>query len=151
MKSLKERFWRFVKKTDTCWEWIGRKNRFGYGLIGNRYKDVKAHRISYKIYIGKIPEGMLVIHSCDNPSCVNPEHLRLGTQKENIRDMVKKKRHSFGEKNGQAKLTNAEVRKIRFLFRTNNYYGYQRILAKRFSISPTTICEIVHNKKHKII
>ena len=84
--SLEERFWYRVRKSDTCWVWEGGKKSNGYGNI---YLDDKkqqgvAHRVSYEIHFGKIPEGMLIDHLCHNKTCVNPEHLRLATHKENM-------------------------------------------------------------------
>lgn len=91
-------FQRFIKKYRTskkgCWEWVGCKNKSGYGLIANENMKIKfAHRSSYTFFIGEISKGMCVCHKCDNPSCVNPFHLFLGTQKDNLRDMYDKNRH----------------------------------------------------------
>lgn len=112
--STTERFLqRFVINSDTgCWDWAGRKNRKGYGVIageinGKRYtkigQSMLAHRVSWIIFKGEIPDseqahGTVVMHKCDNPSCVNPEHLRLGTQADNVRDMESKRRHVVGER-----------------------------------------------------
>jgi hypothetical protein len=91
----------------SCWEWIGRKDKDGYGTLcrkypkSRRHKMLKAHRISYELYKGSIPIGACVMHSCDNPSCANPNHLSIGTIADNIQDMVSKKRHSW--KNRKAK------------------------------------------------
>ena len=81
-----------------CWLWTGTKKR-GYGSIGIFYKEYKVHRISYEIFIGPIPEGMLVCHSCDTPLCFNPLHLFLGTDQDNTMDAIKKGRaDNFGHK-----------------------------------------------------
>jgi hypothetical protein len=93
--SLLNRFWSKVKKTDNCWEWQACKNEHGYGIlnIGKRgLGKIRAHRLSFIIHKGEIPESLLVCHRCDNPTCVNPEHLFLGTQKDNTQDMIKKGR-----------------------------------------------------------
>jgi hypothetical protein len=118
--SLEGRFWRKVAIADGCWEWLGSKIPSGYGHIqegGQGSKKLSAHRLSYRIHHGDIPPGMVVMHSCDNPSCVNPDHLRVGTYKENTRDMMRKKRHRYvaplGSQNGKSILTEAEVRYIR--------------------------------------
>lgn len=78
-----------------CWEWIGAIATHGYGYFGANGKSIRAHRASYQIYKGKIGDGLYVLHSCDNPSCVNPDHLWLGTQKDNIRDRNIKGRHNL--------------------------------------------------------
>lgn len=93
-KTLEEFFWSRVEKTETCWFWVGRKMTFGYGDIqlyagGPR---TSSHRASWEINVGPIPNGMFVLHKCDNPPCVNPDHLFLGTQKDNLLDARKKGR-----------------------------------------------------------
>ena len=112
-KSLAVRLFSRVKKTETCWLWTGSTTR-GYGkLDGRRY----AHRVSYELAHGQIPVGFCVLHRCDTPACVRPDHLFLGTDADNVRDMISKNRHSFGSRNGQAKLTARQVRTIRRLRR----------------------------------
>lgn len=88
-----DRFWRKVNKTETCWLWTGYIEKRGYGRFGYNYKTIEAHRMSWIIANGEIPEGMIICHECDNPSCVNPDHLFLGTHKDNTWDMVDKGRH----------------------------------------------------------
>lgn len=94
-ESLVRRFWKKVSKTKGCWLWTGHTIRGGYGVM--RYtssnRATTAHRISYEIHVGPIPDGMFVLHRCDVPACVNPAHLFLGTQFDNMRDMVAKGRH----------------------------------------------------------
>lgn len=97
-----------------CWPWLGSKDRNGYGQIGRggkRGKTEFAHRISYELHYGENPGESRVLHSCDNPSCVNPNHLRLGTQKDNVADMEERSRakHPDGERNGRAKWTDEEM------------------------------------------
>lgn len=123
-KTLAERFWYRVDKrsSDECWLWIGGHNgRYGILSRGPRGAGmVYAHRCSYELAKGSIPDGLLVLHKCDTPKCVNPGHLFLGTQIKNMADMVSKGRQSKiartpGEKNRHAKLTDDNVRAIRIL------------------------------------
>ena len=81
---LTKRFWRFVKKTDNCWLWLGYKNLKGYGRMNEKRKTNYAHRFSYEIHKGKIPKGLVIDHLCRNTSCVNPDHLEVVTQRQNI-------------------------------------------------------------------
>lgn len=91
----KIRFFAKVKKTESCWLWTGAKFTNGYGVFCSYpKKNLKAHRFSYELHKGKIPPDKFVCHSCDIKLCVNPDHLWLGTQKENIRDSMAKNRHS---------------------------------------------------------
>lgn len=121
--TVNERFWRFVdKRPDGCWPWTGNADPRGYGKLsaGSREEGYfLAHRMSYAIHHGPIPEGLVVMHSCDNPNCVNPAHLRAGTQSENIQEAFDKGRkvcrppHKQGEAHGAATITEQTVREIR--------------------------------------
>ena len=91
--SAEQRFWRFVERnTEGCWSWTGSKDE-GYGRFGVDGRTVRAHRFSYELHHGPIPDGMVVMHKCDNPQCTNPGHLELGTLHDNALDMVAKGRH----------------------------------------------------------
>lgn len=96
--SPNERFWKYVKKTKDCWMWDGAiSTTFKYGAIQGRDSfgkkiPIYAHRLSYEMHYGPIPKGKCILHICDNPPCVNPKHLRMGTQKDNMQDMWNKKR-----------------------------------------------------------
>ena len=138
--SLKERFSKKVIKTENCWIWTGGKGKNQYGLIqeaGKASKKLLAHRVSYEIHNGKIPDGLVVMHSCDNPSCVNPEHLSLGTHKENTADMIAKGRKVntpvHGEKNGKSRLNLTQVEYIKGCDKTN------AALARELNVSPNCI------------
>lgn len=93
--TISERFWNKVQKTETCWLWIGANDGvFGHGCMGipGARKNIGAHRLSWRLHFGEIPDGMWVLHKCDVPACVNPDHLFLGTHNDNMRDKMLKKR-----------------------------------------------------------
>lgn len=95
MSGLQARFEaKFTEEPNTgCWLWHAARNNHGYGKMWDGEKVDMAHRLSYRLYRGGIPDETLVLHSCDNPACVNPDHLRLGTYKDNTQDMLSRKRH----------------------------------------------------------
>ena len=136
---LGERFWQkvFVQSPDECWEWQGYTNDSGYGQFrcGNGAL-LRAHRISYEIHKGAIPDGLIILHKCDNPRCVNPDHLSVGTHADNIHDMDQKGRRinspHYGESHGMSKLTAELVRQIRSL--ADSGVSYEEI-GRRFAIS----------------
>jgi hypothetical protein len=117
-----------------CWLWTADVDRKGYGRVTENGRLVGAHRLSYRTYVGPIPADICVCHRCDTPSCINPDHLWLGTRSDNTRDMYAKGRVSrAGEKNGRAKLTQDDVRFIR----TSLLPAGQ--LASTFDVSRNTI------------
>lgn len=111
--SIQDRIDYYTTKTDSCWIWNGYKNPKGYGLVGRNGKQRLVHRVVFELTHGEIGDGLCVCHKCDNPSCVNPEHLFTGTIIENTMDMVKKNRQAKGENAGGTKLTSNEVMEIR--------------------------------------
>lgn len=147
---ITERFWkRVVKMQSGCWHWTGQRVGGRYGRLRiNQSKRVLAHRLSWEIHNGVIPEGSRVLHACDNPPCVNPAHLFLGTIKDNSRDMVSKGRQyrPTGERNPKAVLCKESVREIR---RELVRKVSQSVLAKRFGVSPKTIHGISKGTKWK--
>ncbi len=111
------RFWAKVNKTDGCWLWTSciTKHRVAYGRFWAAGKTLRAHRLSWQLTHGEIPVDLCVLHRCDEPLCVNPAHLFLGTMKENIADRDQKGRTARGERNGWAKNTTADVLEVRRL------------------------------------
>ncbi len=106
-KTLEEYFWARVKKTATCWLWTGRTMHFGYGVIQlyQRAPHISSHRASWMIHHGSIPNGLWVLHKCDVPACVNPDHLFLGTHADNMKDAQRKGRLSVPGKGWLGKRT----------------------------------------------
>lgn len=144
-------FWKRVKKTSQCWCWVGVLDRQGYGRmmfrrLGKRYR---AHRLSYFLFFGTIPKDLCVLHRCDNPSCVNPRHLFLGTCQDNSRDMVAKGRQVKGEMINHAKLTAKEVLEIRRRYAPRDQINSQCALAREFGVSSNLVYKIVHNRNWK--
>lgn len=117
------RFWSKVDKSRDCWLWTASTTKAGYGIFWLHGRNVLAHRMSWRTHHGAIPDGMMVCHACDTPSCVNPSHLFLGTAADNAQDRERKGRGSGaehlpnnkGEANGRAKLTTKDVQEIRRL------------------------------------
>lgn len=145
------RFWEKVRKTDGCWLWTANTNEFGHGKYWDGIRVENAHRHSWRIHNGPIPDGLSVLHRCDVPDCVNPQHLFLGTQSDNIHDMMKKGRRGYtglrGEKNPHGKLDEAKVYEIR---RRGDAGEPIYLLAKEFRVGWTAVDRIVRrlNWKH---
>lgn len=148
--GLKNRFEsKFEKINDEqCWYWLASTAGNGYGqikLTGQR-KQIYAHRVSYLLYKGEIPENMEVCHKCDDPLCVNPNHLFLGTRADNAQDMKQKGRSTAGEKSGTAKLNENDVKDIRVML----LKGVSQIkIAGLFGISQIQISRINTGKQWK--
>lgn len=148
MKTLYDRFTEGYLLQDDCWIWQRSKDKDGYGYIKKDKKTHKAHRISYEIHNGPVPEDKWVLHTCDNPSCVNPEHLWLGTAQENNDDMVAKGRQNHvgwaanGEKNPNSKLTQEDVDWIR----ANYKWGKGPEFAEKFGVGAFMINRIVRGE-----
>lgn len=128
-----------------CWAWTASVNNKGYGKFGIDYKVKVASRVSYCLFKGEIPEGICVLHRCDNPLCVNPDHLFLGTQLDNIKDMHDKKRRrcGIGERQGKARLTEKQVIDIRRSFSIGEKTRSE--LAKQYGVAYGTIFAIIAN------
>lgn len=150
MQTIAKRFWSKVEITDGCWNWIGAKIPKGYGMLGVNNKMIYVHRWLYANYIKKIPVGLCVCHHCDNPSCVRPSHLFLGTQAENVADMIAKgrQRQVKGEEHGGAVLTEANILEIRKRYKSG---CTQTALAKEFKVTQTNVQHITSRKSWKHI
>ena len=152
--TLITRFWEKVKRGQGCWEWTGSKDPCGYGHIFIKWSSGKpvsdgAHRVSWIIHNGKLPRGKHVLHKCDNPGCVRPDHLWIGTHQDNMADRQKKgrSRGAPGETNSHAKLTQEQVDEIRRLFvpnrnRPKNQPNTTRDLARRYGVTPSQIYHV---------
>lgn len=146
--GLEHRFWSKVQKGDGCWEWTGRPTKAGYADIRVGGRKVLVHRLSYLLHNGTLDPDLDVLHRCDNRLCVRPDHLFVGTQADNVRDMLNKGRHNwqpnsgkrpFGEHHWCAKLTEQQVREIR---QTGNALT-QSGLALQFGVTRATIGKIL--------
>ena len=138
-----ERFWAKVQKTDGCWLWVARnKVGRGYGRFHPSKRGVLAHRYSWELANGPIPPGLEVMHKCDTPSCVRPNHLKLGTHQDNMDDMVAKGRSpkSIGDKSGRAILSAEDVITIRARVAAGEV---QRKVAADYGVAFSTICAVV--------
>jgi hypothetical protein len=156
-RSLHDRFWEKVdiRGDDECWEWTGAVFRAGYGSIvvdrANRY----AHRVAWVMHVGQpVPDGLVVMHACDNKRCVNPAHLSVGTQGDNLRDAKAKGRTRKvpqpGEENPAAVLTDARVRMIRAEFAASGgRRGVRTLLGRKYGVSRTMISYIVEGRNWK--
>ena len=137
------RFWSKVsiKGVDDCWEWTAARNLNGYGQLFRTISPRGAHRISYELANGPVPEGLEVMHTCDNRVCCNPRHLKVGTHQENVADCVAKGRQTRGEMVG--KLVEDEVRAIRMFLAT----GSRSIdMARLYGVSDVSVARIKHEQ-----
>jgi len=138
-QKLKEKFSLCLPlnlNVDECWPWLGPVHSTGYGFITIGHTNYRAHRFSYKIFIGKIPAGMNVCHKCDNTCCVNPNHLFLGTQADNMEDKTIKLR------TGTTKLNPEAVKVIKWFLKYYPAPGLKMKLAKLHGVSHSTITNI---------
>jgi len=151
-----ERMDRRVLKTDGCWGWSGSVDGHGYGTLSNRmgskYSPEKLHRVSYEKYFGKIPEGFYICHKCDNPICSNPDHLFIGTQKDNMKDCSRKgrlRKKSLLNLNRKKSLSENDVKEIRLLkFAAKNGRGGVTVkeVAKKYGVCTDLITDVKYNR-----
>lgn len=146
---VEKRFWPKVDKTDghgpagDCWIWTASTDIYGYGIVGVGGRNKGAHRASWEIHNGPIPEGLKVLHHCDNPPCVRPNHLFLGTQKDNMDDMNAKGRRG----KGPAKLTVAQALEIRQLYATGKFSCYR--LSLRYGVCRSAVSHVVNRRNFR--
>lgn len=150
-RKIEDRFWEKVNKKKGCWLWKAGIGLDGYAKFGINGKTIHAHRVSYELTYGCIPIGLCVCHKCDNPKCVNPDHLFIGTVQDNINDRVRKNRTAIqsGEKNGMSRLKEKDIITIRKLFFIDKIK--QGEIAKLFFISNQHVSRIINHLKWKHI
>lgn len=154
-QSVEHRFWQKVDISighgpkQNCWEWKGSRNSHGYGAFGFEGRVTGAHKVAYILTFGPIPEGQCVLHECDNPSCVRPLHLFLGTKKDNFDDMIKKRRQSneFEKQQRDGKLSAEIVKEMRALYATGQYTMAK--LGAMFHVAPTTAQQAIAGRYWK--
>jgi hypothetical protein len=154
--EIENRFWSKVERDDEnpdkCWECVAMYlNKLGYGVFSVKDKLILAHRFAFQNHHNRlITDGMLIMHSCDNPSCVNPNHLSEGTNQDNVTDMVNKCRHVCipckGEKHSSSKLTDQQVLEIREKYDKKNGIFY-KVLAIEYGVCKGHICDIIKRKR----
>lgn len=144
LSDPKQRFWAKVNKTPSCWLWTGAKDGGGYGICTIGGKNYSAHKLSWQWanHIN-VPEGQVLLHDCDTPNCVRPDHLKPGTQKNNVEDRVNKGRSARGRNNGRARLKKKDVKRIKSL---RNKGWTESAIAKLFGVGRSTISNILHGR-----
>lgn len=164
--TAEQRFWRFVDKSNECWSWTGTTFKGGYGKFSLDGRKIQAHRFAWSMVHGRIPDGMVICHRCDNPSCVRLDHLFLGTISDNVNDALKKGRYygrvyrgmsrcrksptgrnSKGENNPGARLNEKQVKEIRELFESHTMTGKQ--LGALYGVGKWQIYRIVRREQWK--
>lgn len=155
LTPLADRLWsRYEVDGNGCWNWTGARSTTGYGQIGVGVRGqglLHTHRAAWLVTHGELPDGMFVCHKCDNPLCINPDHLFLGTHADNMRDMWRKRRGAKGDRLPHTKLTDAQVQDIRARYvlkygppKRGGRRSNARELAAEFGISETYVSQLVH-------
>jgi hypothetical protein len=146
-----ERFWNKIHKKEPteCWLWNSCIHKEGYGQFYYKGKVEKAHRISYILTYGEIPEGLLIRHTCDVRHCVNPNHLLTGTDMDNTNDKIERNRHNKGIDHARCKLTEEQVIQIRY--RYENEKVSHSVLAKEYDVKRACIASILSRRTWKHI
>lgn len=156
-RPIEERFWAKVLKTSGCWQWLGRPTKAGYGQLEIRRPDgsrgvLLAHRLSWEMHFGTVPDGMCICHHCDNPPCTNPDHLFLGTHADNMEDMRAKGRNFIpaGELGPAARLTASDIQEMRQRFRIGAGRG-AAAAAETYGISQSHAHRILSGEKWRCV
>lgn len=140
-QNIESRFWKYVYKSnhESCWNWIGAKLPTGYGVLSyqdnGKTRRINAHRLSYIIHVGEIPHALCICHHCDNPSCVNPNHLFLGTHRDNVMDMIRKGRRG---NTSHRKISPGQEQELIIELNLSSP-GILERLSKKYGVSPETI------------
>lgn len=156
MDKVAHRFWYYVGETDEndCWLWNGYCQKSGHAMLNVNRKPVGAYRISYIIHKGEITDNLHVLHSCDNPRCVNPDHLHLGTHLDNMKEKCERGRsinppRLTGEKHPKSKLTDEQIQQIKERLKDiTKPYGKLKQIANEYNVSVSTISLIYKKKTH---
>lgn len=147
-EKQRRRFWEYVLKTDGCWLWQGQVDKDGYGMyvttLYNQRTTHKVHKLAFEECVGPVPLGLRVLHHCDNPPCVKPDHLFLGTQQDNLLDMCAKGRQARGENHGMRQLNTDDIIAIR---RFKQERVPQHAIAKWFGVSEGNVSNILRGKR----
>lgn len=142
-KTLQPRPVKYYIDNNRCWICTSHSKSYGYPCIMLDYKRKRLSRVIYEMFNGKIEKNMVIMHLCDNPNCINPQHLKVGTHKQNSQDMVNKNRNKVGEEHHSAKLKKEDILYIRNSNKTCNR------LAKELNVSTQNILSIKHYKTWK--
>lgn len=144
--TIEERFWNYVdrKNDDECWLWTGNKDKDGYGSLRTTTYQVRAHRVSYKIHYGEFQNDLVVRHRCNNPSCVNPAHLAIGTHQDNMDDKTAAGHNRANETHPNVKFSNETVRMIR------EATGLRKDIARKFGVSESQVGNIRSGAQRKL-
>jgi hypothetical protein len=138
----------FVERTDYCWNWTGTINKFGYGIITHKYYLYFVHRLAYVKHFGSVPENMFVLHKCDNRKCINPEHLFIGTNRDNVDDMLNKERQPRGETKHNSILLERDILLIRKMKQEGETL---KDISKYFNVSEGAIYDVIARRTWKHI